>query len=181
MLDFERVDEREVAGDAVERLDGVFGARSRVVTLRLGRELVELTQYIAPEGRPIPVDSRSNDAWFQHVAIIASDMDRAYERLRSFHVRHASTGPQTIPSWNANAAGIRAFYFKDPDGHVLEILAFPDDKGQSRWHAKDRLFLGIDHTAIVVADTERSLRFYRDALVSSSPARARTTAPSRST
>jgi catechol 2,3-dioxygenase-like lactoylglutathione lyase family enzyme len=26
------------------------------------------------------------------------------------------------------------------------------------------LFLGIDHTAIVVADTERSLRFYRDLL-----------------
>ena len=31
-------------------------------------------------------------------------------------------------------------------------------------HIVDRLFLGIDHTAIVVFDTETSLRFYRDAL-----------------
>src|SRR4029079_10523949 len=28
----------------------------------------------------------------------------------------------------------------------------------------DRLFLGIDHTAIVVSDTEASLKFYRDFL-----------------
>jgi catechol 2,3-dioxygenase-like lactoylglutathione lyase family enzyme len=69
--------------------------------------------------------------------------------------------PKTIP----NAAGIRAFYFKDPDGHPLEILEFPPEKGAAKWHAKtDRLFLGIDHTAIVVADTERSLGFYRDTL-----------------
>jgi catechol 2,3-dioxygenase-like lactoylglutathione lyase family enzyme len=27
-----------------------------------------------------------------------------------------------------------------------------------------RLFLGIDHTAIVVSDTEASLKFYRDVL-----------------
>jgi catechol 2,3-dioxygenase-like lactoylglutathione lyase family enzyme len=92
-------------------------------------------------------------------------MDRAYEHLRRHKARHASTGPQTIPSWNANAGGIRAFYFKDPDNHVLEVLWFPVDKGAAKWHAStDRLFLGIDHTAIVVADTEASLQFYRDAL-----------------
>jgi len=47
---------------------------------------------------------------------------------------------------------------------VLEVLSFPPDKGMARWHATDRLFLGIDHTAIVVADTAESLRFYRDLL-----------------
>src|SRR5204862_6644973 len=69
------------------------------------------------------------------------------------------------PDWNKNAAGIQAFYFADPDGHPLEILQFPADKGPPKWHrATDRLFLGIDHTAIVVSDTEASLRFYRDRL-----------------
>ena len=34
-------------------------------------------------------------------------------------------GPQTLPDWNKNAAGIQAFYFRDPDGHFLEVLAFP--------------------------------------------------------
>jgi catechol 2,3-dioxygenase-like lactoylglutathione lyase family enzyme len=48
---------------------------------------------------------------------------------------------------------------------VLEILQFPLDKGAAKWHApSDRLFLGIDHTAIVVGDTDASLRFYRDTL-----------------
>jgi catechol 2,3-dioxygenase-like lactoylglutathione lyase family enzyme len=69
------------------------------------------------------------------------------------------------PDWNPSAAGIRAFYFKDPDGHPLEVLWFPPGKGDARWHrAGDRLFLGIDHTAIVIADTDRSLACYRDAL-----------------
>ncbi|MGH7856392.1 MAG: VOC family protein, partial [Candidatus Binatia bacterium] len=99
------------------------------------------------------------------MAIVVTDMDRAYRRLRDHRVEHASSGPQRLPDWNPNAGGIEAFYFKDPDGHVLEVLAFPEGKGDSRWHRKtDRLFLGIDHTAIVVWDTEESLRFYRNVL-----------------
>jgi catechol 2,3-dioxygenase-like lactoylglutathione lyase family enzyme len=165
VLAFERVSDVEVAGPDYERLQGVFGLRMRVVRMRLGDEQIELTEYLAPRGRPIPVDSRSHDRWFQHVAIIVSDMDRAYRWLRQNRVEHASTGPQRLPDWNENARGIRAFYFKDPDGHALEILQFPPDKGDPKWRRPgDRLFLGIDHTAIVVADTEASLGFYRDTL-----------------
>jgi catechol 2,3-dioxygenase-like lactoylglutathione lyase family enzyme len=47
----------------------------------------------------------------------------------------------------------------------LEILSFPEDKGAARWHQKtDKLFLGVDHTAIVISDTDASLKFYRDIL-----------------
>ena len=165
VLSFEKVSDVEVSGEAYERLQGVFGLRLRVVRLRLGDEFIELTEYLTPRGRPIPPDSRSNDRWFQHVAIIVSDMDRAYTWLRQYRVQHASSGPQRLPDWNPNAGGIRAFYFKDPDGHNLEILQFPPGKGDPKWHrATNRLFLGIDHTAIVVADTDASLRFYRDTL-----------------
>ena len=73
--------------------------------------------------------------------------------------------PQRLPDSNPNAGGIRAFYFKDPDGHALEILQFQPDKGAARWQApSDKVFLGIDHTAIVVGDTDGSLRLYRDVL-----------------
>ncbi|HET7291755.1 MAG TPA: VOC family protein [Vicinamibacteria bacterium] len=164
VLTFERVSDVEVAGSDYEHLQGVFGVRIRVVRLRLGAEQIELHEYLVPKGRPVPVDARSNDKAFQHVAIIVSDMAKAYARLREFKVAHASTGPQKLPEYITAAAGIEAFYFKDPDGHALEVLAFPPDKGEPRWHAKDKLFLGIDHTAIVVSDTERSLRFYRDLL-----------------
>jgi catechol 2,3-dioxygenase-like lactoylglutathione lyase family enzyme len=63
------------------------------------------------------------------------------------------------------AGGISALYFRDPDRHYLEIISFPPGKGLAQWHdATDRLFLGIDHTAIVVNDTNASLNFYRDTL-----------------
>ena len=164
VLGFEARREQEVTGRPFELLEGVFGVRARVRTMTLGEESIELTEYLAPQSRPIPQDLESNDRSFQHIAIIVSDMDRAYARLRTNRVRHASSGPQTLPASIPAAAGIRAFYFRDPDGHFLEVLQFPADKGQTRWHRTDALFLGIDHTAIVVDDTEVSLRFYRDTL-----------------
>lgn len=163
VLPFERVSDVEVSGREFELLSGVFGARARVVRLRLGDECLELTEFIAPKGRPIPADMRSNDRAFQHAAIIVSDMDRAYQTLQRHGVEHASTAPQRLPDRNPNAGGIRAFYFRDPDRHFLEILQFPRGKGLGKWHRTDALFLGIDHTAIVVDDSERSLALYRDA------------------
>jgi catechol 2,3-dioxygenase-like lactoylglutathione lyase family enzyme len=165
VLDFEKVSDREPSGESYDTLQGVFGTRQRVVRLRLGEEYLELTEFLVPRGRPAPADARSNDRWFQHVAIIVSDMDSAYARLRRLKVRHASTAPQRLPETIPAAAGIRAFYFRDPDGHPLEVLQFPPDKGDPRWQrGEGRLFLGIDHTAIVVGNTAASLAFYRDVL-----------------
>ncbi|HET8797584.1 MAG TPA: VOC family protein [Thermoanaerobaculia bacterium] len=165
VLSFEKVSDTETWGEDVERLTGVFGARIRTVTMRLGEETIELTEFLTPKGRPIPDDSRSNDRWFQHIAIVVSDMDAAYARLREHKVEHVSTAPQRIPDSNAAAAGIRAFYFRDPDDHNLEIIWFPRGKGDERWQRPAaRIFLGIDHTALVVSNTNASLLFYRDLL-----------------
>jgi catechol 2,3-dioxygenase-like lactoylglutathione lyase family enzyme len=164
-LSFKKISDVEVLGTEYEKLQGVFGVRLRIVKMQLGDELIELTEYLTPKGRPIPVDSRSNDRWFQHIAIAVSDMDKAYQHLRQRKVQYASTAPQRIPDWNRAAAGIRAFYLKDPDGHNLEIIYFPPGKGDPKWQKRtDQLFLGIDHTAIVVSNTATSLKFYRDLL-----------------
>lgn len=166
VLSFEPVSTREEVGEAAERLTGVFGAHTRTARLRLGEQEIELTEFLTPRGRAIPADSRSNDRWFQHVAIVVSDMDAAYARLREQHVRFVSSEPQRLPDWNPNAGGIRAFYFQDPDGHNLEIIWYPVGKGDPRWQGPSagKVFLGIDHTAIVVRDTAASLAFYRDVL-----------------
>jgi catechol 2,3-dioxygenase-like lactoylglutathione lyase family enzyme len=165
VLSFRKISDVEVWGTEYEHLQGLFGIRMRVVRMQLGKEVMELTEYLTPKGKPIPLDSRSNDRAFQHIAIVVSDMDKAYQKLVEHKVQHVSTAPQRLPEYLKAAAGIEAFYFRDPDGHNLEIIHFPADKGDPRWqHSTGELFLGIDHTAIAIANTQASLRFYRDLL-----------------
>jgi catechol 2,3-dioxygenase-like lactoylglutathione lyase family enzyme len=165
VLPFEKISEAHASGEELERLHASPGAHARTATLRLGTETITLTEFVTPKGRPIPADSRSFDRWFQHIAIVVRDMDAAYAHLVKHKVTHVSTAPQTLPAWNPNAGGIKAFYFRDPEDHVLEIIWFPPGKGDLRWQQPtDKLFLGIDHTAIVVRDTDASLAFYRDTL-----------------
>lgn len=165
VLSFEKISDVEVFGSAYEALQGLFGVRMRVVQMQLGEEILILTEYLTPEGDPIPTDSRSNDLWFQHIAIVVSDMDRAYQHLRQHDIQYVSTAPQQLPEYIEAAAGVEAFYFRDPDGHNLELIYFPPDKGDPRWqHPTHELFLGIDHTAIGVSDTDASRRFYQNLL-----------------
>jgi len=164
-LSFEAVSDITVEGQDYSDLEGIAEAKIRIVTLQLGDELIKLMEYLNVEGKPIPDDSQSNDLWFQHLAIVVSDMDRAIAHLGSFPIDSISIEPQTIPSSNKASAGVRAFKFKDPDRHNLELIWFPPDKGQNKWHQNtERKFLGIDHSAIAVANTQQSLRFYRDLL-----------------
>jgi catechol 2,3-dioxygenase-like lactoylglutathione lyase family enzyme len=171
ILPFEKVSESKTAPGAADELLGLSSTQLRSAELKLGDERITLTEHLANKGRPIPADSRSFDHWFQHIAIVVRDMNQAYERLRAHKVKHVSTGPQTLPEWNKGAAGIKAFYFRDPEDHVLEIIFFPPGKGDPKWQQAGTkpesglpLFLGIDHTAIVVSDTDKSLAFYRDLL-----------------
>jgi catechol 2,3-dioxygenase-like lactoylglutathione lyase family enzyme len=163
-LGFSLISDTIVNGKAVANLVEI-PSRIRIVTLKLGDEQIRLRQYLDLQGKPIPLDSQSNDLWFQHLAIVVSDMDRAYAHLQAFPIEAISTAPQTIPPGNKEASYIQAFKFRDPDRHPLELIWFPQGKGQKKWHQKsDRLFLGIDHTAIAIANTEQSLQFYRDRL-----------------
>jgi catechol 2,3-dioxygenase-like lactoylglutathione lyase family enzyme len=165
VLPFDLVSESATPAGAADDLLGLSGSQTRTADLRLGGEHVTLTEHLGQRGSPISPDSQSYDHWFQHIAIVVHDMDQAYEILRRHHVKHVSTAPQTLPDWNKNAAGIKAFYFRDPEEHVLEIIWFPPGKGDPKWQQPtDQLFLGIDHTAIVVSDTDRSLAYYRDRL-----------------
>ncbi len=161
----QKVSDITVTGDEFDRLYGLDHVRLRLVKLKLGDEIVELIEFLSPKGRPIPSDSQSHDRWFQHIAIVVRDMEQAYQHLRQHWVTQTSPNPQTLPEWNPVASGIESFYFKDIDGHNLELIHFPADKGDRKWQdSTELLFLGIDHTAIVVANTAASLAFYCDRL-----------------
>ena len=140
---------------------GLADAAAEEVVMRLGTQDIALVRFAA-SGRPYPANSRSDDLWFQHLAIVVDDIDAAYARLCA----HAGwgpiseAGPQLLPPSNG---AVRAFKFRDPDGHPLELIWFPPGQGRAVWHENDAAepFLGIDHSALSVASTRRSLRFYR--------------------
>ncbi len=150
-------------GDTVlAGLLGIPGARCECVVMRLGAEEIALVRF-DPPGAPYPLDSRSDDLWFQHLAIIVDDMEAALRHLEKQSPRPISThGPERLPPSNGSVV---AFKFRDPDGHPLELLQFPPGQGRPVWQQRARTgagpFLGIDHSALAVKATARSLRFYR--------------------
>lgn len=160
-LSFELLEIEELKGKSFEELCRLPNVHAKRARMRLGQEEILLLQYISHKGALFPHSFQSSDLRFQHIAIVVSDMDQAYDFVMSHGVSPISSKPQTIPEWNVNAAGIRAFYFRAPEGHPLELIYYPSGKGQSIWQqSNERLFLGIDHTAIAVSHTDRSLRFY---------------------
>ncbi|OQP57236.1 glyoxalase [Niastella vici] len=165
VLGFKKISDKLVSGAAYENLQGLFGLQMRIVRLKLGDECIELTDYLTAGGRSIPEDQHSNDLFFQHIAIVVSNMEKAFQQLQKHNIEFVSTAPQTLPVTNLAAAGIKAFYFHDPDNHNLELIYFPKGKGQPKWQQQNgKLFLGIDHTAIGVSNTADSHRFYHDIL-----------------
>lgn len=161
-LGFEEIGIERRGGNAFERLMGLPGAQAHVVLLRLGRQEVEFVAFDQP-GRPYPLGSTSNDRWFQHMAIVVSDMQAAYARLSALSgwTPISLAGPQRLPK---NSGGVTAFKFRDPEGHPLELLEFPPERMPPLWQGLSRHdpFRGIDHSAIVVADTTASLSFYEN-------------------
>jgi len=158
-LGFETVRRGREDDPSFAHLLGVEGASFETLTMRLGAQEVEFIKF-QKHGRQYPTDSHSQDLWFQHFAIVVSDMDQAFSRLQQVHFTPISVGgPQTLPPRNGS---VRAFKFRDPDGHPLELLYFPPGQGRPIWHqqARDRTFLGIDHSAIGISDTLVSLAFY---------------------
>jgi catechol 2,3-dioxygenase-like lactoylglutathione lyase family enzyme len=163
------LDSRHESGAQFEALMGVSGG-ARSLTLGLGGQRIELLQF-ERAGQPYPAHAASTDIFFQHFAIVVSDMDRALEQLarEPGWSSISMPGPQHLP---ASSGGVTAFKFRDPEGHPLELLAFAPGHEPAAWRPGEttpgeatpggdrRLCLGIDHSAISVAETERSVAFY---------------------
>jgi catechol 2,3-dioxygenase-like lactoylglutathione lyase family enzyme len=145
-------------GASFEALMLVQGGAHRV-TLGLGRQRIEMLQFDEP-GRPYPEPLSPIDNSFQHLALVVTDIDAAWRRLLTCTDWTAITagGPQCLPPSTGN---VKAFKFRDPEGHPLEFLEFPAGSRPAYWNDQSGgLFLGIDHSALSVRDVEASLGFY---------------------
>ena len=158
-LGFTAVAEPGAVDGAELALLGGPEARAERLTMALGAQEVSFLRF-DPPGRPYPDDSTATDLWFQHIAIAVSDMAEAHARaLAAGAVPITRDVPQTLPP---NTGGVTAFKFRDPDGHPLELLFFPEGVGAATWQARDGAspFLGIDHTALAVGDVLRAKAFF---------------------
>jgi catechol 2,3-dioxygenase-like lactoylglutathione lyase family enzyme len=157
-LGFQTLSRDTAASEGMQRLYGVPAA-AKSLTMELGRQRVEFVEFEQP-GRLYPTDSCSADLWFQHFAIVVRDMDASFARLSAVHFQSISVnGPQTLPAADGH---VRAFKFRDPDGHPLELIYFPPGVGRAVWESSSpaQVALGIDHTAIAVSNTRASEAFY---------------------
>lgn len=132
--------------DFLERALGF--ERTSPNTLTCGQQPVELVPGKAGAA-PVAVLVPCNDLAFQHFAIATHDIEAAHTRLRSAGgwTPISLDGPVLLPE---RSGGACAFKFRNPDGHPLELIQFPHGNAKR-----------IDHTAICVSDTARSIAFYR--------------------
>ncbi|MGA7329595.1 MAG: VOC family protein [Rhodomicrobium sp.] len=157
---FAQIYETSMGGDALTSLLGIPGATARITGLRLGGQRIELA-CIQPQGEPYPADVAAWSPLFQHFAIVVSDMAAAFARLsaQTGWKSISTEGPQALP---ASSGGVIAYKFRDPEGHPLELIAFPSNAVPEQWQRSPANgFLGVDHSAISVAETSRSVEFYR--------------------
>lgn len=145
-------------GADVKRDFGVTSGADQI-TLGLGGEVIQLTQFDTP-GAPYPREASSSDLAFQHFAIVVADMQRAYHHLSAIPgwTAISTNGPERLP---AATGGVTSFKFRDPEGHPLELLAFPQG-AHPHWSnfPPHSSCLGIDHSAICVSDNDASIAFY---------------------
>lgn len=121
------------------------GIRSQF--FNLGAQSLELTQ-CDPAGAGYPADARGNDLCFQHIALLTSDIAAAAARaLAAGATAISNGGPQQLPP---EAGGVIAFKFRDPEGHPLEYLQFPEPRPA-----------GYDHSAISISNIDATLAFYK--------------------
>lgn len=127
------------------------------LSLRLGEQAISLR----PTATSLDAGFAGNETGFQHLAIVVADMRSAMDQLYAVTgwTPISQKGPETLPP---ASGGATAFKFRDPEAHPLELLQFPHGAMPRHWQAAagGLIFLGIDHSAISITDTARSVAYY---------------------
>lgn len=151
-LGFTVGDAEPIGGDEIALLGLACGGVR--VPLRLGEQQVDLDTFDVA-GRDYPADSTAADLCFQHLALVTDDAAAAWKQVVAIGGRPISPdGPVKLPRATGVVAAVK---FRDPEGHPLELLQLPPSSAGRR---PGTGLLGIDHSAISVANLDASRRFH---------------------
>ncbi len=107
--------EEEIGGEQFSKVTAIPDLRLRfaVLTAENTDMIIELAQFINP---PTKIN---ND--FRHIAFEVEDVDEIYSKLKEKGIETLSE-PVIIKSPNPKMNGKKFFYFKDPDGNLIELF-----------------------------------------------------------
>lgn len=98
-------------GPVADAVTNCPGTRQRLVFMRAGESLIELVEYEPTQDQP---EHKASDTGSMHICLRTDDIDALYRRVVESGVR-THCEPQQI------SEDARVFYFRDPDGAVLEV------------------------------------------------------------
>lgn len=126
-LGLELVHEQEQANEYTRKFVGYPDAHLKVAQFAIpgadqprSGHVIELVQYVAPEGEPVHPERFQPGA--AHLAFQVHDTFALYERLRERGVRFVSEPVAITAGINAGGATV---YLEDPDGNTLELVTAP--------------------------------------------------------
>ncbi len=99
-------------GPVCDRITGCPGTEQHLVYLGIGDGILELVEY-SPMGKPLE-NNEASDIGASHICLKTDDINALYEKLLANNVV-VHCPPQ-------NRGQLSVFYFRDPDGIILEAI-----------------------------------------------------------
>jgi catechol 2,3-dioxygenase-like lactoylglutathione lyase family enzyme len=98
----------------VGKIVGLPGCKVRIAHLSSPGAMLELFQYVEPEGKPIPSDATQADKGYIHMGFKTSELHDEYKKLSEMGVEFISEPVEIRPD-------VWVVYFYGPDGEVCEL------------------------------------------------------------
>lgn len=112
-MNLESTFEEEIGGEQFSKVTATPNVKLRFVVLRSDSSDVMLAQFLNPK------TSVNRD--FRHIAFEVDDVDKIHSILKNKNIETLSE-PVTITDSHPKINGKRFFYFRDPDGNLIELF-----------------------------------------------------------
>lgn len=110
-----RIDHKK--GETYEKIVGLSNVDVSFAMLSGWGGRIEIFQFHSPLGAPYPPDKPVSDKGITHLAFQVEEIGPLHEKLASNGVRFNAPPLAVRP-------GVRAAYFRDPDGITIEIVEY---------------------------------------------------------
>lgn len=122
VLGFEVIRDADLQGPVVETIVGMPGTHMKWNLIKMDDHLLELIEYISPEGRNFNTELRPSDIGAAHICWHVRDARELYDRWREKGVEFVSEPVELLEGPNK---GGYCCYLRDPDGYSLELIERP--------------------------------------------------------